>query len=44
MAALPLGALTAAALWLAAVAVFLAWARYRPAECVDLLSRLVLSR
>jgi O-antigen/teichoic acid export membrane protein len=43
-ARLPLNPVMAAALWLVALGGFLAWARYRPAECVDLLGRLVLNR
>jgi O-antigen/teichoic acid export membrane protein len=43
-ARLPLPLPIAAALWLAAVAGFLAWARYRPSECMELLGRLVPSR
>jgi O-antigen/teichoic acid export membrane protein len=43
-AQLPLGPAMAAALWIVAVGGFLAWARYRPADCLDLLRRLVLNR
>jgi O-antigen/teichoic acid export membrane protein len=43
-ARLPLNPVMAVALWLVALGGFLAWARYRPAECADLLGRLVLNR
>ena len=41
---LPMAPAVAAALWIAALAGFLGWARYRPAEYLELLGRLVLSR
>jgi O-antigen/teichoic acid export membrane protein len=43
-ALLPLIPAVAVALWIMAVAGFLAWARYRPAECLELLRRLVPRR
>jgi len=43
-AGMPLHPAGAASLWVVTVAVFLAWARYRPSECLDLLRRLVPSR
>jgi O-antigen/teichoic acid export membrane protein len=43
-AQLPLIPAVAVVLWIMAVAGFLAWARYRPAECFELLRRLAPSR
>ena len=43
-ARLPVAPALAVALWILAVAGFLAWARYRPVEYVELLRRLVPSR
>jgi O-antigen/teichoic acid export membrane protein len=43
-AQLPVGPPAAVVLWLLAVGGFLAWAGYRPAECLELVRRLVPSR